>query len=83
MSTIESRLKGKGLVLPQAAAPVASYVPTRIEGNLLFISGQLSMEDGAVVKGCLGDNMDLEAGAAAAQLCGLMLFAQAKAVLAP
>lgn len=78
MSHIEDRLTEKGLQLPTPAAPVASYVPTRIEEKTLYISGQLSMKDGAVVTGILGESMSLEEGMTAAELCGLMLLAQAK-----
>ncbi len=79
--TPETRLAAAGLTLPAAAAPVAAYVPTVIAGGLLHVSGQLPFRDGAVVTGRLGDDVDLAGGQAAAQLCGLMLIAQAKAAL--
>jgi enamine deaminase RidA (YjgF/YER057c/UK114 family) len=79
--SVEARLAEAGLSLPVAAAPIAAYVPTVQVGNLLHISGQVSFRDGNVVTGRLGDDMDVEAGQDAAQLCGLMLLAQIKAAL--
>ncbi|MCP4026679.1 MAG: RidA family protein [Sphingomonas sp.] len=78
---IDRKLSELGLALPAAAAPVASYVPTVDAHGLLHISGQLPFKDGAVITGRLGDSVDLEAGAAAAQACALMLVAQIKAAL--
>jgi enamine deaminase RidA (YjgF/YER057c/UK114 family) len=61
---------------------VASYVPAVEAGGLLHISGQISFgEDGDLIKGRLGECMELEAGAAAARRCGVMLLAQIKAAL--
>lgn len=78
---IDRKLSELGLALPAAAAPVASYVPTVDAHGLLHISGQLPFKDGAVITGRLGESVDLEAGAAAAQACALMLVAQIKAAL--
>ena len=80
-SQAETRLAAAGFTLPAAAAPVASYVPSVIVGNLLYISGQISFRDGAIVTGRIGDTLDIAAGVEAAQLCGLMLLAQIKAAL--
>lgn len=77
--TVESKLAELGLVLPEAAAPAANYVPFVRAGNLLHVSGQVSMRDGALLKGKLGETMDVEAGAEAARLCALSLLAQVKA----
>lgn len=77
----EARLNEAGFTLPEALAPIAAYVPTVQVGNLLHISGQVSFRDGAIVTGRLGDDMDVEAGQVAAQLCGLMLLAQMKKAL--
>ena len=79
--TPEARLAEAGHAIPQAAAPIAAYVPTVQVGKLLHISGQVSFKDGAVVTGRVGETMDVEAGKAAAELCGLMLIAQMKAAL--
>ncbi len=80
--SIDQRLAELGLTLPQPAAPVASYVPAVLTGNLLHLSGQISFaEDGNLITGRLGETMDLEAGQAAARQCGLMVLAQVKAAL--
>lgn len=81
MSRIEARLAELGLVLPQPAAPVASYVPAVEAGGLLHISGQLPFVNGALVTGRLGEGLDLDRGIEAAQACGVMILAQAKAAL--
>ena len=80
--SIDQRLAEIGLTLPQPAAPVASYVPAVQHGGLLHISGQISFaEDGSLIKGRLGEDMDVDAGIAAARRCGVMLLAQMKATL--
>ena len=79
--SIEDKLAELGLTLPQPAAPVAAYVPVVISGGLAFVSGQVSMKDGQLIKGRLGENMTPEEGIAAAQACGLMIVAQLKAAL--
>lgn len=79
---IESRLKELGIVLPQAAAPAANYVPYVISGNLLYLSGQLPMENGKIgVTGHLGKDVDVAGGQRAAELCAINILAQAKAAL--
>ena len=78
----EQRLAELGITLPEAAAPVASYLPAVEAGGFLYISGQISFaEDGSLITGTLGENMHLEAGQAAARRCGIMLLAQMKAAL--
>lgn len=77
--TIESALNEKGIDLPKAAAPVASYVPAVEANGLLYISGQVSMTDGKLVTGRLGENMSIEEGQQAAKACALMIAAQIKA----
>lgn len=80
--TAEQRLADAGHILPQAAAPIAAYVPTVRSGNLLTISGQISFApDGSIITGRLGDTLDTTAGKAAAERCGLMLIAQLKTAL--
>ena len=80
--SIENRLAELGISLPQPAAPVASYVPTVEIGGLLHISGQISVsEDGNLILGRLGEDMNLERGTEAARRCGIMLIAQMKAAL--
>lgn len=78
-NAIETRLSELGLTLPDAPAPAANYVPYVRSGNLLFVSGQVSMKDGAFVTGKLGADLTVEEGAAAAKLCALSLLAQVRA----
>lgn len=76
---IEERLASMGLDLPEAAMPVANYVPFTVSGKQIFVSGQLPMRDGKVVyTGRLGDGVSVEDGEAAAALCALNLLAQAR-----
>ena len=80
--SVEARITELGLVLPEAAAPVASYVPTVEADNMLHVSGQISFAaDGSLITGRLGADMDVEAGKKAAARCGLMILAQVKAAL--
>ncbi len=80
--TPEDRLKAMGLTLPAMATPVANYVPFRMAGNLLFISGQGPKQpDGSYNKGRLGKTMTIEEGYQEARLTGLYLLAVAKAAL--
>ena len=74
--TIADRLAALNITLPQAAAPVASYVPAVQAGNLLHISGQLPFADGQVITGRLGEDRNLDDGYRAARACGVMLLAQ-------
>lgn len=76
--TIEARLAELGIALPEAAAPVASYVPIVVEGGFAYVSGQLPFVGGELVKGRLGENVTPEDGQAAARACGLMILAQLK-----
>ncbi len=73
---IDARLADLGLTLPDAPAPAANYVPFVKTGDLVFVSGQVSQNAEGLVKGLLGADMDVEAGAAAAKLCALSLIAQ-------
>ena len=75
-SRIHARLAELGLTLPEAAAPVASYIPAVEAGGLLHISGQVSQENGQLITGRLGDDLELEDGIRAARACGIMLLAQ-------
>ncbi|NRA31117.1 MAG: RidA family protein [Parvularculaceae bacterium] len=81
MTTIDEKLAERGLTLPKAAPPLASYVPYIQSRNLIFISGQLPFQDGNIVQGRLGENMSVENGAKAAEACALGIVAQIKAAL--
>jgi len=78
---MSERLAELGIELPQAAAPVAAYVPVVVSGNVAHVSGQLPFIDGALVTGRLGGEVTLEQGYAAARACGLMILAQLDAAL--
>ena len=78
MTDIETRLTEMGLSLPDAPTPAANYVPFVRVGNLLHVSGQISQTAAGLIKGRLGADLDVAAGAAAAQTCALSLLAQAK-----
>lgn len=76
---IVTRLADMGIELPAAAAPVASYVPVVVQGNLAFVSGQLPFIEGRLVSGKLGTDLGTERGIQAARACGLMILAQLEA----
>lgn len=77
--SVETRLEELGLVLPQAAAPVASYMPVVVHDDVAYVSGQLPFVDGALKVGRLGEDVDLDGGVEAARACGLMILAQLSA----
>ena len=78
---IAARLHAAGIVLPEPAAPVASYLPTVEAAGLLHVSGQLPFVDGKLVTGRLGEDISLQAGTQAARACAIMILAQAQAAL--
>lgn len=78
---LTARLAEMGLSLPDAPAPAANYVPWVISGGVLYVSGQISQGAGGLIKGRLGEDMAVEAGAEAARACALALLAQAGAAL--
>ncbi|MDR5653040.1 RidA family protein [Ruixingdingia sedimenti] len=77
--TIAARLKALGITLPEAPAPAANYVPWVRSGDMVYISGQISQGAEGLIKGKLGADMDVAAGAAAARACALSILAQAQA----
>ena len=79
--SIDQRLAELGITLPQPAAPVAAYVPVVVEGGFAYVSGQVSSENGQMIVGKLGDDVDIAGGQKAARACGLMILAQLKAAL--
>ena len=79
MSSIEDKLKQLNIILPEPKAPVGAYVATKIVGNLLFVSGQISIDQNRnLIKGKVGKDLTVEQGYNAAQRCGLSLIAHAK-----
>ena len=79
--SIDARLSKLNITLPAAPAPAANYVPAVQSGNLLFVSGQIPAAPEGLIRGRLGADMDVAAGAQAARACGLALLAQARAAL--
>ncbi|MDA0963233.1 MAG: RidA family protein [Proteobacteria bacterium] len=77
--SIENRLAELGVTLPDAPAPAANYVPFVQVGDIVYVSGQISNGPDGFIKGKLGVDMDVAAGAAAARTCAISLLAQAKA----
>ena len=75
-------LKENNIVLPEAPAPVGSYLASKVVGKLLYISGQISMNpNGELIKGKLGKDLNTEEGYKAAERCALSILAQAKKIL--
>lgn len=81
--TIKARLAELGITLPEPAAPVASYVPVAVHGNIAYVSGQLPFVDGELIVGRLGESVSLADGIKAARACGLMILAQLEAARIP
>ncbi|MDB4157620.1 RidA family protein [Candidatus Pelagibacter sp.] len=77
--SFEQNINKLSLKLPEAKNPVGSYVSTRIVGKMLFVSGQISInEDGELIKGKIGKELKTEDGYEAAKRCGLSIVAQVK-----
>ena len=77
--TIENKIKELGLTLPKATDPVGSYLATKFVGKILYISGQISInEKGELIKGKLGKDLKTEEGYEAAKRCGLSIVSQVK-----
>lgn len=79
MSQVEERLAAQGITLPQPVAPVANYVPFVRVGDLVHISGQVSLDASGGVRGIVGEDVDMETAKGAARLCGINLIAQMRA----
>ena len=75
----DDKLKELKIILPEAKPPVGNYVATKISGKILFVSGQISVdENGQLIKGKVGKDLDTEAGYKAAKRCALSVIAQVK-----
>ena len=80
---IDARLAELGIALPEPAAPAGAYVPYVVTGSLVFVAGQITLENGDIkYKGRLGESMGVDEGYAAARLCGLNLLAQVRGACA-
>ena len=76
---IDDKIKDLKIILPEAKAPVGSYVATKITGKLLYVSGQISInEHGELIKGKVGKDLTTEDAYKAAERCGLSIVAQVK-----
>ena len=77
--TFDENIKKHNIKLPEAKAPVGNYVATKITGKMLFVSGQISIdENGQLIKGKIGKELDTEAGYNAAKRCALSIITQVK-----
>ena len=75
----DDKLKELKINLPEAKAPVGNYVATQVSGKMLFISGQISIDEtGNLIKGKVGKDLDTDAGYNAAKRCALSIIAQVK-----
>ena len=75
----DDKIKELKIILPEAKPPVGNYVATKIVGKMLFVSGQISIdENGQLIKGKVGKELDTESGYNAAKRCALSIIAQVK-----
>ena len=75
----EEKIKELKINLPDAKAPVGNYVATKVSGKMLFVSGQISIDEtGQLIKGNVGKDLDIDAGYNAAKRCALSIIAQVK-----
>ena len=75
----EEKIKELKINLPEAKAPVGNYVATKVSGKMLFVSGQISIDEtGQLIKGKVGKDLDTEDGYNAAKRCALSIIAQVK-----
>ena len=79
--SFEDKIKELNIKLPDATAPVGSYIAAKVVGKILFISGQISIsENGELIKGKLGKELDTQSGYNAAKRCALSIISQVKKV---
>ena len=77
--TFDENIKKLNIKLPEAKAPAGNYVATKSTGKMLFVSGQISIdENGQLIKGKIGKELDTEAGYNAAKRCALSIITQVK-----
>jgi len=77
--SFEDNLKKQNIILPEAKAPVGNYVAAKTSGKMLFISGQISIdESGQLIKGKVGKDLDTDDGYNAAKRCALSIISQVK-----
>jgi enamine deaminase RidA (YjgF/YER057c/UK114 family) len=78
MGKYEKKLKSLGVILTNAPAPAANYVPFVKIDSLVYVSGQISLGPNGLIKGILGKDMAVEQGKLAARQCAINLLAQVK-----
>ena len=79
MNQFDEKINELKIILPEPKAPVGAYVATKIVGKLLFISGQISMDENSkLITGKIGKDLNLEQGYKAAKRCGLSIIAHLK-----
>ena len=77
--SFDDKIKELKIELPEAKAPVGSYVATKIIGKLLYVSGQISIDSkGNLIKGKVGKDLTTDEAYKAAERCGLSIIAQVK-----
>lgn len=82
MNFIEKNLQALGIELPEAPRPLGNFAPYLVDGEYLYISGQISVDaDGHVIKGKVGQDVDLERGIEAARFCAIGILARAQAAV--
>lgn len=77
--SISAKLTQMGIVLPDAPAPAANYVPFVVQGDTVYVSGQISSDASGLITGKLGADLSVDDGAKAARQCAISLLAQVKA----
>ena len=78
MNDIEKKLSEKGISLPSVPKPAFNYIPYVLTGNLLFVSGQIPLQNDEMIKGKLGSTIRLDKGVEAAKVCAINLLTQVK-----
>ncbi len=75
----EDKIKELKIELPEAKPPVGNYVATKIVGNLLYVSGQVSINsNGELIKGKVGKDLNTDEAYKAAERCGISIISQVK-----
>ncbi|MFD3191934.1 RidA family protein [Sedimentitalea sp. HM32M-2] len=82
MKSVSQNIEALGLVIPDAPKPLGNFAPYLLDAGYLYISGQISIDaNGDVIRGKLGQDVDLEGGIAAARCCGIGILARAQAAV--
>lgn len=82
MSTVKERLAALRIVIPDAPKPLGNFAPYLVDAGYLYISGQISIDpNGDVVRGKIGQDIDLEQAIEAARFCGIGILARAQAAV--